>query len=48
MQIEKKIYETPKVTTHGTVTELTLKGGGLYSDVPEGTPIAGITVGSGV
>jgi hypothetical protein len=48
MQNEKKTYETPTVTTHGTVTELTLKGGGLYSDVPEGTPVTGITVGSGV
>lgn len=44
MQNEKKSYEAPKVTQHGTVAELTLKGGGLIADMPIGV---GDTIGPG-
>ena len=37
MQNEKKMYQAPKVYAHGSVNELTLKGGGDWTDVPAGT-----------
>jgi hypothetical protein len=39
MKIKKKNYEAPRLTVHGTVGELTLRGGGNFVDVPMGTPI---------
>lgn len=39
MQTEKKMYQAPRVSSHGSVTELTLKGGGDSIDVPYGTPV---------
>jgi len=39
MKNEKESYETPQLTVHGTVGELTLRGGGDFVDVPIGTPI---------
>jgi hypothetical protein len=38
MNSTRKTYETPRVTVHGTVGELTLQGGGGLVDVPGGTP----------
>jgi hypothetical protein len=38
MKNAKKSYETPSLTVHGTVAELTLQGGGGLVDVPGGTP----------
>jgi len=39
MKNDKKTYASPRVTTHGTVEELTQHGGGHNVDVPYGTPI---------
>lgn len=43
MHNNKKPYESPKVTIHGTVQDLTLKGGGHYIDLPKGTPVTSVT-----
>jgi hypothetical protein len=39
MQNQKKMYQAPKIYAHGSVTELTMKGGGDSIDVPYGTPV---------
>jgi hypothetical protein len=39
MKNAKKTYESPRLTVHGTVGELTLTGGGSSTDVPNGTPV---------
>jgi hypothetical protein len=36
MNIEKRNYETPELTVHGTVEDLTLQGGGHFADMPIG------------
>jgi hypothetical protein len=41
MNIERKTYETPRVTVNGTVEQLTLTGGGASVDVPQGTSAVG-------
>lgn len=46
MENSKKNYETPQVTMHGTVEDLTLTGGVAYVDVPQGTPNNGNVTGS--
>ena len=40
MNIEKKNYNPPQLTVHGTVGELTLKGGGGFVDAPVGVGVA--------
>ena len=37
----KKVWETPKLTVHGSVEDLTQQGGGFFTDVPAGTPVNG-------
>lgn len=44
MKIEKKTYEIPQLTVHGTVEDLTLQGGGALADIPIG---AGDPIGPG-
>ena len=41
MKTEKKTYVAPELITNGTVEELTLAGGGNFTDVPVGTPVNG-------
>ena len=49
MENNKRNYETPRVTMHGTVQDLTLHGGGKYVDVPIGTVVTSINdITSGV
>ena len=38
---DKKGWKTPTLTVHGSVEDLTQQGGGLFTDVPNGTPING-------
>ena len=40
MNMEKKTYKAPQLTVHGTVGELTLKGGGGFYDAPVGVGVA--------
>jgi hypothetical protein len=42
MKNNKKTYESPKVTTHGTVEELTQSGGGTHADAIIGI---GVSIG---
>jgi hypothetical protein len=43
MNIVKKSYSTPQLAVHGTVAELTLKGGIAFIDTPIGTPAVDTT-----
>jgi hypothetical protein len=38
-ETEKKQYNSPRVTVHGRVEEITRSGGGTATDVPDGTPV---------
>ena len=40
MKTNKKTYECPKVTIHGTVEELTQSGGGAHADAVIGIGVA--------
>jgi hypothetical protein len=42
MNTTKISYAAPQLTVHGTVAELTRKGGVAFQDVPQGTPAAPI------
>jgi len=37
--LEKKTYTTPMLVVHGDVQTVTQKGGGKFTDVPQGTPV---------